>query len=206
MLFDTLALISVLCIITLLKRMMNIFPSLMACMVRWKENINLQISMKTRTDRNLLAGALLIPFCLTVFRFRVYCPEFMADMPQNARLGITFGVFAAYIAIRTACRYLFRIHKTSASTYEAATDSVRTYFIILAFLLIATGGILSFTGVAPEHIKTAMIWISGAMYLVFVIRKTQIFRSSCSLFVSFLYLCALEILPTGVLIASAVIF
>ena len=206
MLFDTLALISLIVAITLLRRIVNIFPSLMACMIRWKENINLQIRLKMRTDRNLLAAVLSIPFCLTAFRFRLYSPSFMESMTDNAVLGITFAVFAGYLALRAACRYIFRLHKSPSAIYETAADSSRTYFIVLTFLLMATGGILSFIGVTPEHIKTAMFWLSGAMYLVFLIRKTQIFNSSCSFFVSFLYLCALEILPTGVLITSAVIF
>lgn len=206
MLFDTLALISLITVIALLKRIVSVFPSLMACMIRWKENINLQLSLKMRTDRNLLAVALSIPFCLITFRFQLYCPDFMEAMSEVARLGMTFGILASYLALRTACQYLFRIHKTPAATYETANDSAMTYFTILTLLLLATGGTLSFIGTSSEAIKTAMFWISGAMYLIFIVRKTQIFHSSCSLFVSFLYLCALEILPTGVLIASAVIF
>ena len=55
MLFDILALISLLVILLLIRRIVDIFPSLMACMIRWKENVNLQASMKMRTDRDLLA-------------------------------------------------------------------------------------------------------------------------------------------------------
>ena len=206
MVFDILALVSLIAVLALLKRIVSIFPSLMACLVRWKENINLQLSLKTRTDRNLFAIALIIPFCLTAFRFRLYCPDFMDNLKEDTGIGITFGVFAAYIALRAACKYMFRLHKTSSSTYETANDSAWTYFIILSLLLMAAGSILTIAGVPLQHIRTAMFWISGAIYLIFIIRKTQIFLSSCSFLVSFLYLCALEILPTGVLIASAVIF
>ena len=206
MLFDILALVSLLFVIVLLKRLVGIFPSLTSCMARWKENVNLQHSLKTRTDRDLLAASMCIPFVLTAFRFRMYCPDFMLGFGEDARLGLTFGIFAAYIALRAACRYIFRFHKTPTTIFETATESVRTYFIPLTLLMIAIGGILSLTDVPISHIRTAMFWVSGAMYIVFLIRKTQIFHSSCSFFVSFLYLCALEILPTGVLIASAVIF
>ena len=206
MLFDILALISIIITISLLKRLVNIFPSLMAGMIRWKENSNLQISLKMRTDRNLLAAAMFIPFCLTAYRFSMYSPGFMEGFSENAKLGATSGVFAAYVAFRAVCSYIFRSRKLTESTYRTAIDSARTYFIILVLLLTATGGVLTFLEVPELPIRTAMIWISGAMYLVFIIRKTQIFYSSCSIFASFLYLCALEILPTGVLIASAVIF
>ena len=206
MLFDILALISLLTILLLIRRIVNIFPSLMACMIRWKENVNLQVSMKMRTDRDLLAAALFIPFCLVAFRFRMYRPGILSGLSETAQLWVTIGICCAYVLLRIACRLLFRLHDTPKSTYKTATDSFNTYFIILALLLLATGGVLSFMNVSPLHIRTAMFWISGAIYMVFLLRKTQIFLSSCNLFVSFLYLCALEILPTGVLIASAVIF
>ena len=53
MLFDILALISVFIVIILLKRLINIFPSLMACTLRWKESINLEASVKHSLDRDL---------------------------------------------------------------------------------------------------------------------------------------------------------
>ena len=206
MIFDALALVSLLTVITMIRRLVGIFPSIMSCMVRWKENLALQHSLRTRTDRDIFATAMLVPFVLTAYRFRMYCPDFMQSLTEDARLGITFAVFAAYLALRVACKYVFRIHRTPNSTYETATESVRTYFVTLTILLMVTGGISSLTDAPLAHIRTAMFWISGAMYLVFLLRKSQIFHSSCSLFVTFLYLCALEILPTGVLIASAVIF
>ena len=206
MLFDILALISLLIIITLLKRLVNVFPSLMACMIRLKENFNIQLSLKMRTDRNLISAAMYIPFCLLASRFRLYSPSFMDGFTDNGRLGVMFGVISIYMLLRVACRYIFRLHSTSETTYKTASDSARTYFAVLTLLLLVIGSILTFAGVHANTIKTAMIWISGGIYTLFIIRKTQIFHSSCSFFVSFLYLCALEILPTGVLIASAVIF
>ena len=206
MLFDILALISLLIVITLLKRLVNIFPSLMACMIRLKENFNIQLSLKTRTDRDLISAAMYIPFCLLVYRFRLYSPSFMDGFTDNGRLGLTIGIISTYMLLRIACRYIFRMHSTSETTYKSASDSARTYFAVLTILLLAIGSIFTFAGVHTNTTKTAMIWISGGIYTLFIIRKTQIFHSSCSFFTSFLYLCALEILPTGVLITSAVIF
>ena len=65
MLFKILALFSTILIIALLKRLVNIFPSLAACMVRWKESLNLEASVKHSLDRDMLAAAMIIPFCLT---------------------------------------------------------------------------------------------------------------------------------------------
>ena len=69
----------------------------------------------------------------------------------------------------------------------------------------AMGGIMSFIGVDNKVITDAMIWVSGAIYMLFILRRTQIFASSYNFFTVFLYLCALEIIPTGVLVTSAMI-
>ena len=154
MLFNTLALISLLIIITLLKRLVSIYPSLMACMIRWKENVNLQMSVKLSTDRNLLALSMIIPFCLTVYRFGLYRPEFMAEMDEAAGVGVTIGIFTAYILTRRLCYIMARPRKASQTMYRTSASASYTFFIILALLLLATGGVLSFFDVNPDMIKT----------------------------------------------------
>ena len=206
MLSDILALISVICFIPLLGRLINIFPTLVAGLTRWKESVNMQMSLKLRTDRDLIAVALIIPFCLTAYKFRLYDPDFISGMRSNAGLGTTIGIFVAYLMLRTMTRYIFRLHRTPSSTYAAATGSANSFFIILCLTLLLVGGVLPFFGTSATTVRTAMFWLSGGIYALYLLRKMQIFLSSCNFLVSFLYLCALEILPTGVLIASAVIF
>ena len=205
MLFDILALISTLIIITLLKRLVNIFPSLVACMMRWKESINLEASVKHSLDRDMLAVAMIIPFCLAAERFRMYDPAFMDGMNENSRLGITIGVFFIYFLIRMTAFRAARPHKMSQKTYQAAGKAAYTFFITLTLLVTGAGSILSFFGAEADTVTVAMLWISACIYAVFLLRKMQIFVSCCSFFTAFLYLCALEFLPTGVLVASALI-
>ncbi len=205
MLFDTLALISLLIIIMLLRRLVNIYPSLLACLMRWKESVNLEMSVKLSRDRNILAIALIIPFCLTIFHFDLYRPSFLNGLSEPAGLGITIGIFVAYILMRHAIAVLFRSKKSRKPAYSTSVAAARTFFIILTLLLMAIGGIMSFIGADQETIKDAMIWVSGAIYLIFILRRAQIFASSYNFFTVFLYLCALEIIPTGVLVTSAMI-
>ena len=205
MLLNTLALISLIIIIILLRRLVNIYPSLLACMIRWKESVNLEMSVKLSRDRNILAVALIIPFCITAFRFGLYSPSYLENFNENAGLAITIGVFTAYILLRLALTALCRSKKSRKPAYSTSVAAARTFFIILALLLMATGGIMSFVGTAPDTIKDAMIWLSGAIYALFLLRRIQIFASSYNFFTVFLYLCALEIIPTGVLVTSAMI-
>ena len=206
MLFDILALISLLFIIIIMKRLAGFLPTIAACVLWWKENINVDVSLKSRRDRNIIAIAMVLPFCLLVTRLNYYTPAFLDGMSEPARLGIIFGVFLGYVSIREGIAVLIRPRKISSTVWNAATRTEYTFFIPLTMILLVVGGLLCLTGLSEEVVKYAMIWLSGAIYFVFLVRKLQIFSSSCNLFSAFLYLCALEILPTGVLIASAVIF
>lgn len=206
MLFKTLALISLLIALLLLKTMVGVFPSLVACLTRWKESVNLDASVQLSRNRDITSLALVIPFCLTVTRFRLYDPHFMVGLNDNGRLAVTIGILIGWMLLRTFLEHLLRPRKGNPKAYGTARKAAYTYLCILTLLLMLTGGIMAFVDAAPETIKTAMLWISATIYAVLLLRKTQILISSYSFFASFLYLCALEIIPTGALVASAIIF
>lgn len=206
MLFDLLAILSFLVVLLLLKRLVNIFPSLVACLWRGKENINLEASVKLAIDRNIIAMAMIVPFCLTACRFRLYDPSFTEGMSENAYLGICFGVFLLYLLLRQIVLWLFRPKSMPKKTYGTAAKASYTFFAILTLVLLAMGGILSFIDVDVHVVRTAMLWVSAVIYALLLLRKLQIFTLSCSVFAAFLYLCALEMIPTGILIVSALIF
>lgn len=206
MLFKTLALISLLIALLLLKTMVGVFPSLIACLTRWKESVNLDASVQLSRNRDITTLALVIPFCLTVTRFRLYDPHFMIGLNDNGRLAVTIGILIGWMLLRTFLEHLLRPRKGNPKAYGTARKAAYTYLCILTLLLMLTGGIMAFVDAAPETIKTAMLWISATIYAVLLLRKTQILISSYSFFASFLYLCALEIIPTGALVASAIIF
>ncbi len=207
MLFNILALISVIVTITLLRRLVNIFPTLLSCLVRWKENVNLEGSVKNIYDRNIIALGMTLPFCLAADRFRLYDLDFMETFGDDARLAITTGIFFTYFMIRRLASSMIRPARDGKKkTYEIANKASYTFFIILTIVLVLTGGLMSFINIDDTLTRSAMRWISAFTYALYILRKTQIFASSFSIFTSFLYLCALEIIPTGLLIAPALIF
>ena len=206
MLFDILALISLLFIILIIRRIADFIPTVIKCMLWWKENINIDVSLKVRRDRNLVAASLVLPFCLLTVKFGLYSPEFMSGMLETARVGVVIGVFSCYMLIRECIASGMRPRRIGANLWHAATTTEYTFFIPLVLLLLIVGSAMTIAHVSPSSIKVAMFCISGALYLLLLLRKLQIFSANCNLFSAFLYLCALEILPTGVLITSAVIF
>jgi hypothetical protein len=202
---DAATLISLLVIICILRRIIEIFPSLLASLIRWKESINLSNSVRLSRDRSLIALTMIVPFCLVVTKSGIYSPSFMETMSSDARFGIIMGVFSLYMGLRLLLERFCAPKRRNIQMYRCACRSSYTFFILLTILLLSFWGVFSVLGTDQSASKDAMLWISGGIYLIFILRKTQIFASSCSLFTAFLYLCALEILPTGALVASAVI-
>ena len=204
--FYALALTSVIIVMLLLRTIVEIVPSVLACLIRWKENINIEASVRLSRDRDFSAIAMLIPFCLTVFRFRIYNPSFISNLPDNPRLWAVIGVFAAYVLIRKAASMLVHPRRMSQKTLAATEKSAHTYFILLTLILLLVCSTCSFLDASSNAIRLISLWLSALIYGLYLVRKVQIFASSCSLFTAFLYLCALEILPTGILVVSDVIF
>ena len=205
MLKDILTSISVLTAMFLLRSIVSIFPSLAACMARSKECFNLESSVKLSRDRDMLAWAMILPFCLVTYSFDLFGTGFMNGWNEDIRLAVIVGMFALYILFRDIVFRLFRPQRIPKKTYMTAGNAAHTFFVILTLALLSAGGIMTVTNADEQVTTTAMLWISAAIYLVFIFRKLEIFTSSCSLFTAFLYLCALEIIPTGTLVISAII-
>ena len=202
---EILSFISVLIIMLLLRSLVSIFPSLVACLVRSKESFNLEASVKLSRNRDLLALAMIVPFCLVAMRFRFKGVGMIDTMSNDIQTLIIIGCFIVYILFRLAVQNLFRPHSIAKKTYETAAKASRTFFIILTLVLLCAGGIISLFDFDMMASRNAMLWISAIIYGLFLVRKFQIFISSCSIFTAFLYLCALEIIPTGTLVVSAII-
>ena len=202
---DIVTLISVVVVICFLRRLIGIFPSLLASLIRWKESVNLSNSVKLNRDRNMIALVMTVPFCLVVTASGMYSPAFLSSIGEDARFGITLGIFVFFLIIRALLEKLCAPKRRNNQTYKFAKESSYTFFILMTISMLVLWGILSVIKTEAETAKSAMLWLSAVIYLVYILRKTQIFTSSCSIFTAFLYLCALEILPTGALVASAVI-
>lgn len=205
MVTDSIIVICAISFLLSIKKFINLLPSLIGCILRWKEAVNLEFSMKLKRDRNILTLIMMVPFCLLCWNFRLYDPDFMEGFSELIRLGITVGVFAAMLVVRFIAEWLFRGWKCDKDTYKIGLCSSRTFFIIYTILALAAAGITSLAGVNQEVSAIVVLIVIFGFYILSLLRKTQIFANSCNLFQAFLYLCGLEILPTSLVIASALI-
>ena len=75
----------------------------------------------------------------------------------------------------------------------------------MVLMLLTLGPLVLFR--APgSAIRIVLIVEMALSYLILLLRRIQILSPYCNPFSLFLYLCALELLPTGIYIASAVVF
>lgn len=206
MIIEIISLASLILIIVMLRRIVDTFPHIILCATRWKENINLEENVSMKRSRDFIAAALIIPFCLIINKNHTFTFHFMKGMSEEASFGVVIGTFAAYYFFRLFTVNTFIPRKKNRDSNNAACNCDRTFFIILAIVLLVAEWIMSLTDMSREMTNNTMLWVSSAIYLLFIIRKFQIFQSSYSIFTSFLYLCALEIIPTGTLVVSAIIF
>ena len=78
-------------------------------------------------------------------------------------------------------------------------------FILLCLLLLPTVGILGLCGVDEAVIRLVVFVEITFFYALAVLRRGNILLSVCNPLTTFLYLCGLEFLPTGLLVASALV-
>lgn len=188
-----------------IRSFINLTPSFAGCIVRWKENINLENSVMLRIARDRIFYTLAVPFCILAASYGIYRPTLLQTLPPVLYFLCVTAAFTVYLGIRALFSRLFRGRKMNIRIYTAATHSFRTFFIIMTAVMLATSGILKATGAGEDLSRDILLYEAALSYGLFLLRKTQIFINSCSVFTSIYYLCALEFLPTGILVATALV-
>ena len=181
----------------------KIFPVMTASVWRWKSNLELEDSLQLSRSRNTVAAVLLVPLCMVVYSYDLYRPDFLDQFSPVVRFAAVTGVMFLYLLLRTFLNWQLEMHNYGSKAFVAANRSFLNYCIILFFLLFLTGAmVITFTG-DKELTRTVLLYVTGMTYVLYILRRGQIFASACNPFSTFLYLCGLELLPTLALVISA---
>lgn len=205
---DTLSAIIVITTVILIaisKNIANIIPSLIGSLVRWKEIQNIEDSAKLKRDRNLVTIFCIVPFWLIASIYSLWEIDITSNNTTESNLLATGLVLGVYCLIRTIMESTV-IQGKVKNIQNLLSGSSYTYFIIMTILLFAAVAIGNLIDLNSEEIKNLSYYVIGGIYSIFLLRKTQILKKSCNLLSAILYLCALEILPTSLLVATAIIF
>lgn len=198
-----LVILSILLGLVFLNNFLNILPYLLDNFTRARGSAALEGSVRVSRDRNIVALVLILPFILLVNRYRIYDPDFLSGMGGDMRLLIVLGIFLCYLLLRYVLWRVLEPRRYSEN-YPMARKMAYTFFILAGLLVLPTVGILSIFGSNDLTIRMVILGEMAFLYLVYFLRKGQILSLICNPLQVFLYLCALELLPTGLLVASAI--
>ena len=188
-----------------MRNWLRLIPSLTECVFRAKGSANLEESIPLTRDRNSVAKMCILPFALIISHFRLWDPELIAPLDDFWHLLAVLGAFIIYILIRAFMQWRCTPRRSPADRYGIACRSFRNYFIICTSILLFGAGIFSMTDLPLLTIQRIFLLFLAVSYFFYLIRKTQILSTFCNPFTAFLYLCALEFLPTGALVAAAIL-
>ena len=190
--------------IAILKRFLQVVPFLLDSIFRARGSSALEGSVRVSHDRDLIALVLLIPAILATFRYRLWAPSFLDRFPPDARLGLVAAAIVAVLLIRYLL-HLWLKPRRHADTWWLGYRLGHTWFILLMMLVLPTLGILYLFHVNDLTVKWFILSELGFVYALFLLRKAQILALSCNPLLTFLYLCALEIIPASMLVVSALL-
>ena len=190
--------------IVFLPRFLSLMPLLFDSLFRARGSVSLESSVRSSTDRRLTAALLTVPAVLMMYSYRLYDPGFLQGFGPNARLGLIAGVFLGFLLIRHVM-YLLLMPRRRRDFYILSRNTAFTYFILLVLLSLVSAGLLELFGASNVVIGRVILIETALFYTVFFFRRAQILSLSCNHLRTFLYLCALEILPAALLVVSAVV-
>lgn len=203
---DILIVISAILFLLVISSFLNIFPHLLKCLGLIRENLRIEDNLRLTQDRNRVAAALALPFCLILSRYGIVRMKFMDGPGPEWESLLVIGVFISYIIVRhlaLAMKWWLRVNHEA---YANANHSIRNHFILLTTAMGLTVAADSVFGIGNVLIYRVLIVEAGIMFLFFLNAKREILSQSCSHFATILYLCTLELIPIILLVTALLLW
>lgn len=188
-LISILILCSAVIFLVLVKDFLAFFPYGLDALTRSKANYTVISSLAMIRCRRMACLSMVVPLALSFIYF----------FPRAGAIGIAFFSFLAYEGLLGAVPW----HpKVSAGDWKAAQGSLLTYFVPYACVVIVTACVSAFFHSSTVIFRDIIRGESAFFIILYIIRKWQILSKACRFLPSFLYLCALDFAPLGLIIVS----
>lgn len=194
--------LSALAVVIDIRGLYYILPDLSRCITRWRWNITAENSMQFSRERDIFALLTLLPVTVICSRFGLIRPRMFSAIPEAWHTPAVLGILLAYLLTRIVIYGSLRQKARRVTYWQVAHSMDGNFLILFAMLASVTAAVLWAIGLNDLIIRYALIAEAAFSYLLLLAHKNQILGSSCNPFATFLYLCALEILPTGLLVIS----
>lgn len=198
------ALFTLLVLVTL-KNFLNIAHDLFDSLSRWKASLNIEASVQKMEDRNLLGYIYIIPVAMIADRYSFIPAKLATQVPVNWHCLVPLGAIVVWLLLKHLVYRIIAIKVRRVETFRIAHKSFYNYWILAALLMIVTAGIMSLAHTPEPLGRQILMYELGGMYLLGILRESQILSSAYSPIAVFLYLCALELIPSGALVAAAIL-
>lgn len=202
-LLSVLTVVSAFLFLCSLRKVVEVFPCQVGAFLRSRELVNLENSAVLSRSRSIVSLASIIPFVTLAAKYRLYDPHFLSGLSGNAYVFSVMGLTVAFILFREAVFFLLSPKRLEGRMRNAVRKSPWTFFISITETGFLTSGILSLFRLPCNSVKAVIITLFSILYVIYSVRKIQVLRVGCNFIQTFSYLCALEVLPTGILVASA---
>ena len=192
---SVLALVAIVLLIVFIRDYFILWTPITRCLVRPKANVEMEHSVQLARTRNRASMIMALSMLLICDRFHLI----------SSSMLISAGVLAGYVVLRRILSELLPHKRLSQEVRTAVRRTLYTFTIVLAAVMLVTVGLWALL----HWDEGAMVWVflaeAGAILLLSMAREGEILGATDHPLVSFLYLCALEILPAAGLIAAAVL-
>ena len=178
----------------------RLYPHLLRCLSRWKGNLDLEHSVSLARTRNTLALIAGLAFCIMADRWEMVAPSFKLKLIPELHLPVTIALLAGTVALRRLL-YLASKFRSLVSEFALTLRHTLYNYLILLVTLMIISGLLMIVLKVPDNVIRLVFYVESAVFfLIHIVSTGQIMRSRCGSLATILYLCALELLPFGILI------
>lgn len=191
--------------IILLSELLRMLPLFLDCYSRVKAHYEIEHSYTSAQMRTILFWSMVIPFCLMLDRFSVYSPDYLGVVPEEWRSTLVILSFLAYMLFRHIV-FLAAGPKLSQEPSAMVHHAMYSYFIVMVLFMLMTCGLLLVFNVSDAVIRYVLLVEIGISAIFALLGSKQNLAQYCSGFSTFLYLCSLELIPTGIFIACGILF
>jgi len=196
-------------IVLIMRQFLDLFrltPPLLYSYSRSRGAEALEQSLGMERARNRIAINLILPFCVILDRFQALHPAFLDTLPAFWGVPATIGLLIGYLILRALCYLACGIRRYGTKAVHTVRHNLYNYMMLALPILLLETAVLLLAHV-PEEVSTSVIrWTLSVLWAFATWRTGQILHAYCSGFSTFLYLCALELLPAAALVAVVVNF
>lgn len=197
---------AILVILLNLPNFFNIGRTVIECMRIARANSTLEHSYNQASMRNQTAWAQILPLALIADRFRLIHPDYFDKVPELWHAPMTLGILLAFLFVRLVISILLKPRRLNSEVTDTVHRILFTMGIALSTAALCTVGTMLVFKASDEAVRSVLLWESGIFFFLTILREGQILGSHCSGFSTFLYLCALEMVPAAVLVAATAIY